>query len=266
METCAAIVPCHSVDYQARTKKCYLGSHHNNPLIIASSFDSAHSVGCAGACGGGGCCKDARKDDVQEPAPLPDTSCGNAGFEFAFFPNAITYLEPNDGNFNPVVMKRTQPYYKGTTTRIGVTDAHIIYGQTPQNWEYVAVNHRGYLYAHQGGEYSFTAPIADNLSLLWLGPNAYSGYTRANANLEAAYTPVGSAPVEYKVTLVKGKYYPIRFSWDNSGGAGYYELKIKAPDGTLIVDGKTTASPYLVKFGCKEAYGAREYAPWGGEN
>lgn len=96
------------------------------------------------------------------------------------------------------------------------------------------MNHRGYLYAHQDGEYSFTAPIADNLSLLWLGPNAYSGYTRANANLEVAYTPVGSAPLEYKVTLVKGKYYPIRFSWDNSGGAGYYELKIKAPDGHLL--------------------------------
>ncbi|OBT97079.1 hypothetical protein VE01_04777 [Pseudogymnoascus verrucosus] len=120
------------------------------------------------------------------------------------------------------------------------------------NWEYVAVNHRGYLYAHQDGEYSFTAPIADNLSLLWLAPNAYSGYTRANANLEATYTPVGSAPLEYKVTLVKGKYYPIRFSWDNSGGAGYYELKIKAPDGTLIVDGTTTISPYLVKFGCRD--------------
>jgi hypothetical protein len=132
METCAAIVPCHRVDYQARTKKCYLGSHHNNPLVIASSFDSAHSVGCSGVCGGGGCCKDARKDDVQEPASLPDTSCSNAGFEFTFFPNDITYLGPNDGNFNPVVMKRTEPYYKGTTTRIGVADAHTIYGQTPQ--------------------------------------------------------------------------------------------------------------------------------------
>ncbi|OBT47696.1 hypothetical protein VE00_02222 [Pseudogymnoascus sp. WSF 3629] len=266
METCAAIVPCQSVDYQARTRKCYLGSHHNNPLVIASSFDSAHSVGCAGACGGGGCCKDARKDDVQEPAPLPDTSCDNAGFEFAMFPNDIVYSGSNDANFNPVVMKRTQPYYKGTTTRTGITDSHLIYGQTPQNWEFVAVNHRGYLYAHQDGEYSFTAPIADNLILLWLGPNAYSGYTRANANLEAAYTPVGSVPLGYKATLVKGKYYPIRFSWDNSGGAGNYELKIKAPDGTTIVDGTTTASPYLVKFGCREAYGARQYALWGEEN
>jgi hypothetical protein len=160
-------------------------------------------------------------------------------------------------------MKRSQPYYKGTTTRIGVADSYLIYGQTPRNWEYVAVNHRGYLYAHQDGEYSFTALIADNLTLLWLGPNAYSGYTYTNANLEAAYTPVGSVPLEYKATLVKGKYYPIRFSWDNSGGARYYELKIKAPDGTTIVDGTTTASPYLVKIGCREAYGARQYAPLG---
>jgi hypothetical protein len=44
METCATIVPCDSVDYQARTRKCYIGSHHNNPLVIASSFDSAHSA------------------------------------------------------------------------------------------------------------------------------------------------------------------------------------------------------------------------------
>lgn len=196
MEICAAIVPCHSVDYQARTWRCYLGSHHNNPLIIASSFDSAHSVGCAGACGGGGCCKDARKDDVQEPAPLPDTSCDNAGLQFALFPNGMEYLAPKDGNFNPVVQKHAQPYYKGTTTKIGVAASHTIYGQTPKDQKFFAVNHKGYLYAHQDGEYSFTAPIFDNLVLLWLGPNAYSGYTRANANLEVSW--------DHPTTAVRG--------------------------------------------------------------
>lgn len=70
----------------------------------------------------------------------------------------------------------------------------------------------------------------------------------------------------YKVTLVKGRYYPIRFVWAQTNGSGHFEMVIRAPDGTVIVDDKTTISPYLVKFGCKEAYGAKEFPPWGAES
>ncbi|KAF3479860.1 uncharacterized protein GIQ15_06836 [Arthroderma uncinatum] len=45
MDMCAKIVPCHSVDYQARTKKCYLGGNNGQPSIAAASFASATSIG-----------------------------------------------------------------------------------------------------------------------------------------------------------------------------------------------------------------------------
>jgi hypothetical protein len=51
METCAKILHCHSVDYSTKTKTCYYSDHHGEPAIIASGFQSAHSVGCSGACG-----------------------------------------------------------------------------------------------------------------------------------------------------------------------------------------------------------------------
>lgn len=64
MEACGSLTACKSVDYSARTGKCYLGDHTGLPQIDAPGFNSAHSVGCAGAC------KNYPKTDP--PAPQPD--------------------------------------------------------------------------------------------------------------------------------------------------------------------------------------------------
>ncbi|KAE8400084.1 hypothetical protein BDV37DRAFT_286944, partial [Aspergillus pseudonomiae] len=50
MDACSELVPCHSVDYHARSKKCYLSNHQGEPIIDAPGFNSAYSIGCAGAC------------------------------------------------------------------------------------------------------------------------------------------------------------------------------------------------------------------------
>jgi len=50
MEMCGKVVACHSVDYQQRTGKCYMGSAHSGPSIAAPGFQSATSMGCKGAC------------------------------------------------------------------------------------------------------------------------------------------------------------------------------------------------------------------------
>lgn len=278
MEMCAALVPCHSVDYQVGKQKCFMGSHHGNPVITASSYRSAQSIGCAGACSsGGGCCSGnstARKSIASEPSPFPDTSCGNEGFEYGIYPNQDdgknhVYQAPNDATFNPALFKTMQPYFTGTTNSIGVADStkpNSIYGKTAKDGGFVTVNHRGYLYAMQGGEYTFTAPGVDDISLLWVGDKAYSGWIRQNTNLDQAYLSGGSPPKEYKQTLEKGKYYPIRFVFANSGGAGFFKFKISAPDGTVVIDDKTISCPYLVKFGCKAEYKAPEFAAWGAES
>ena len=162
-------------------------------------------------------------------------------------------------------MKTIQPYFKGPTTTLGIADSGSIYGQTPRDKEYVVANHRGYLYAQQAGVYTFSAPITDDVSLLWVGANAYSGCTRQNANIDQAYIASGVTPQEYKTMFEKGKYYPIRFMWANSGGPGYFSFKITAPDGTVVIDDKTAKCPYLVKYGCNEADNAPPFADWGAE-
>lgn len=239
-----------------------MGKHHGNPTILASSFNSARSIGCAGAC-----CEEYTKEAASEP----DTSCGNEGLAFAIYPNQkngqnVVYAAPNNGNFDPVVMKNTQPYSTGSTTKLGVADSASIYGQAARDPQFVVTNHRGYLYAHQGGEYTFSSPVTDDISLLWVGSNAYSGWTRQNANLDQAWAASGVPPKESKVTLEKGKYYPIRLMWANTGGPGNFVFKILAPDGTVVIDDKTTSCPYLVKYGCRDEYNAPEYAAWGSES
>ncbi|KAH8700409.1 hypothetical protein BGW36DRAFT_357069 [Talaromyces proteolyticus] len=57
MDACAELTPCHSVDYHARSKKCYLSNHQGEPTIDAPGFDSAYSIGCDGACNDK-CCSD----------------------------------------------------------------------------------------------------------------------------------------------------------------------------------------------------------------
>ena len=60
MDACSELVPCNSVDYHARSKKCYLSNHQGEPIIDAPGFNSAYSIGCAGACEDKSCgCKNA---------------------------------------------------------------------------------------------------------------------------------------------------------------------------------------------------------------
>ncbi|KAJ5681127.1 hypothetical protein N7536_012266 [Penicillium majusculum] len=52
MDACSRFIPCHSVDYHTNSKYCYFSNHHGEPEIFASGFQSAHSLGCSGACDG----------------------------------------------------------------------------------------------------------------------------------------------------------------------------------------------------------------------
>jgi len=76
MDACGKLLPCHSVDYDKYRKVCYYSNHHGEPTVPAPGFDSAHSMGCSGACERSGCgFKSKQLDDSQvtpqDTSPFP---------------------------------------------------------------------------------------------------------------------------------------------------------------------------------------------------
>ncbi len=231
-------------------------------MIMASSYMSAFSIGCAGACGEDGCGRGSLKNREAlyapfppEPSDKPDLSCGNAGLEYAIFPRP-------DGDFEPI--KQTAPEATGVTTTVGFAVTTNIYGSVPANSQHLWVNHRGYLYAGQSGDYTFSMTLVDNDAMLWFGKKAYSGYTQQNVDVFQGWIAAGTPAVESKQTLQKGNYYPIRLLFANWGGPGNLKLTVKAPDGSLILDDQSGSSEYFVRFSC-DGILAPKYPAFGAE-
>jgi hypothetical protein len=263
MEACAADNRCSNVDYHEHRRTCYLSTHHGEPTVSAPGFSSAYSLGCSGACRG--------KHNVTHPAvppPLPDTSCGNEGLEYAVYP--APYAGNGYKTFDPTPLKRSLPRLAtGTTTRIGFHNSHAVgavYGFTPPTGgANLSVSHRGYVYAKQTGTYVFRATQSDDVTLLWLGAKAAHGWTRANANLEQLWEGATAVPHAFNATLERGGYYPLRIVWANASGPGGFLFTITAPDGSLIVsDNSTLSSPYLVRYSC-DGTTAPRFPPFGNE-
>lgn len=127
--------------------------------------------------------------------------------------------------------------------------------------DYFVLNHRGYIYAQQTGTYTFSVGSVDDAVCAWVGALAYTGWVRANDNLDAAiFIPYPT----YSVDLVAGQYYPIRIVFGQAQGAASFEMTVTAPDGTSFLGGSTGASPYLVQFSC-DGVTAPAYASFGQE-
>lgn len=89
-----------------------------------------------------------------------------------------------------------------------------------------------------------------------VGPNAVNSWTKDNADTHASYAAQGNVASK-KVNLEACSYTPLRIAWGNTGGAGKFQPRILAPNGTVIVDQNTNSSPYLVQFPCDEFNGAK---------
>jgi GLEYA domain len=113
---------------------------------------------------------------------------------------------------------------------------------------HAVVDHRGYLFAPIDGLYTFTINLEDNIVEIWLGPYAYSGWTRGNANIEA-YNSEGPG-LSYTAPFSAADYIPIRILGANSNGPGTFSISITAPDGTEIVGSDMASSPYLLQYSC----------------
>jgi hypothetical protein len=186
----------------------------------------------------------------------PDASCDNVGVQFAAYTQspAQPVYENSYKNFNPTVFDTQIPQLTGTTTGVSFDvegwspEVTSVYGsaETIEHF-YLALNHQGYLYAPLTGTYTFRTQAADNIFLLWIGPLAKTGWNRANADLEGT---VGNPNQILSLDLVKGEYYAMRFLWGNGSGPGVFAFSITAPDGSVLLDRDTVASPFIVQYSC----------------
>jgi hypothetical protein len=84
--------------------------------------------------------------------------------------------------------------------------------------------------------------------IVWLGPLAYNGWTRSNANLESAFATVNT--VTYTANLVQGQYYPLRLMFGQAGGAATETINITDPSGAVILGASSPANPSVIQYSC----------------
>lgn len=153
------------------------------------------------------------------------------------------------------MFKTRTPLYQNVTYTIGGFNypasqpVIISFYNSTQTFEsdYIAINHVGYVFAQVSGTYVFSISKSDDITLLWVGANAYSGWSRANANI---VNPYGAGTSTYSVNMVAGNYYPIRIWFGNAQQAIVFQATLTAPDGTVILTSNSKKSPYLVQYSC----------------
>ncbi|KAJ5921025.1 hypothetical protein N7466_009351 [Penicillium verhagenii] len=188
--------------------------------------------------------------------PIP-TTCGNEGVQWAYYqdngiPLNTAVCSGSAYTWTPEEIKDMTPSYTSTTTYLfldstGSTDISI-YGST-ETFEttYIALNHRGYIYAEVSGNYVFNSPSVDDIIFFWGGPKAFSGWDESNADATDYYC--GPAAT-FTAPLLSGQYYPFRIVYANAQTNSLENITITAPDGTVILGSSTTGSPYIVQYSC----------------
>lgn len=146
------------------------------------------------------------------------------------------------------------PECTGVTNSLGGFDypenpnGVTIYGQcTLSSSAFFTLNQRGYIYAQESGAYTFSASNIDDIVELWIGSTAYSGWTRANANLDQA---IFQSAQPFTITLTAGQYYPVRIVFGQAQGAAAFDMTVTAPDGSVFLGPDSGASPYLISYSC----------------
>ena len=203
--------------------------------------------------------------------PTPDTTCNNAGLQYAVWNNSQT---GDAEDFEPTLYKLDDSEFfgNGSTGIIGPIDAGTcdlgtvfcksgtVYGTPTQSLGLVVIAHRGYLFAPLDGVYTLTVYNNDNNVLVWTQSDAYSGWTLENAALESRWP---NPPNGLPLTLSAGEWFPIRIMYANGGGPGTFNVSITTHDGTEIAGSDVRQSPYLVQYSCDGAF--PEYPPWNSE-
>jgi len=202
--------------------------------------------------------------------PTPATTCGNSGAAAGFYVNPVPGQQAASQYpaFKPEVLKTVTPSAQATgVSYIGEysdsKNTANVYGlaQSVKALDTLALNHVFYLFAGHGtGYYYINLPQADDVTLLWVGPNALNGYTRANSQLIQTWS--APAPATLGFYLNANTYTPIRLWFANGGGVGGFQFTLTAPDGATIL--QTTPGqnaglmgPAIVQFPCDSSKGAK---------
>lgn len=206
---------------------------------------------------------------VAATATATPSACFNQGLQYAYYPNQSgNNVDSVFSNLDPTVYRTVTPYFNGTTSTIGgitnsCTNGNItIYNSPPVSCNEFVLDHRGYLFAEQAGNYSINVSSPDDAVIVWLGADAYAGWTKSNANLYEYYNETAST---YTVGLAKGSYHPIRIMFVNAELEEAFDMSITAPDGTTILAANTLTSPYFVQQSC-DGVTAPAYPAWGHES
>ncbi|OBT39035.1 hypothetical protein VE00_10814 [Pseudogymnoascus sp. WSF 3629] len=197
----------------------------------------------------------------------------NSGMQWAYYVNPDQ--QPNVpgtsySSFDPTLLKTQTPTYTNTTTYMtlsadGSVPIHIYGSPGTFASTYFALNQRGYIHALQGGNYTFTSQSADEIVLYWIGSKAYSGWTRADADLEdASSSPTEGELHSFTKELQEGQYYALRIVYANAQLASTEAISVTAPDGTVILGPNSVPNPYIIQYSCDEAE-APPYPPFGQE-
>ena len=174
---------------------------------------------------------------VMGGLPTPE-QCGNQGMTWALYPD-----------YDFATLQKIKPRYgPAVTTELGGEQSApwTIYN-SPRTWneEFTQLSHVGYFFAQVTGTHTFDISYANDYLYMWLGPNAYRGWTRGNANLFASYN--GG---RFTYDLKAGQYYPLRIMLENTYGGGSFTMQIRDPHGEVVVESDKEGSPFLVQYSC----------------
>lgn len=277
IEICAFQNNCRSVDYQVITKRCYQSAHHGEPTVITPGFSSAYAIGEPNECGESprpvpppACpppptCPIPAPPTPPPPSATPDLSCGNQGLGFAAYPNTLPNGKPNSkkdksySSFIPARFDDQVPEFTGVAKTIAIVNATSIYGHSPKNYEFTAVNHKGYLYAPVSGNYTFSIPKADGIAILWVGSSAKFNWTRGSASLTQIHPEIPTNV--YIATFAAGEYVEVRVVWGNGGDNGNFGLEVTGPGGLAYVQSNKVSS-FLLQFSCDDDEGGKAAPRW----
>ncbi|KAF7540373.1 hypothetical protein G7Z17_g12220 [Cylindrodendrum hubeiense] len=192
------------------------------------------------------------------PEPTPDLSCDNQGLDYAIFDHDFYNGDFDYTAFNTDSFKTKATASTGETNRIGIipngaSDSAVfkVYDDSPERLlQYTAIAHRGFLYAPVTGTYTITVPESDDITLVWLGNNALTEWTRSNANIVQPYVSGAATAKTAEITLEAGTYNPLRVLWGNGQGGFQFIITVKAPNGDSVLDGTSTGNGFIVRFAC----------------
>ncbi|KAI4726289.1 hypothetical protein E4T49_05916 [Aureobasidium sp. EXF-10728] len=200
--------------------------------------------------------------------PTPVTTCGNKGAAVGFYSNPVPGYQATSAYpaFLPEQLKTSSPTATATAVSYiaeynDASNGATVYGkkQTNNQLSTIALNHVFYIFAGHGtGYYYINIPSADDVALFWIGPNALSGYSRANAQLIQSWSVPTVATLGFYLTA--NTYTPVRLWFANGGGIGGLQFTMLAPDGAQILQSTTNSNagsmnPDIVMFPCDSSKG-----------